>query len=140
MNEQCIFCQMVKDRSMVPHWLVESDRALAFLDIHPIRKGHTLVIPKSHVVDMADVTEADWTAVAGLTARVLNILRRKLGTTGENVFIASGPGSEQSVAHLHVHIIPRTPDDDLHWNDWWATKVFTPPPAELVSLAQRIRS
>jgi len=140
MGEDCIFCRIVADRSMIPYWVAESDRALAFLDINPIRTGHTLVIPKAHAVDLASVTEADWEAVAGLSARVLNILRRKLGTSGENLFVASGPGSEQSVFHLHVHVIPRTPDDDLHWNDWWETKAFTPPTAELVSLAKKIRS
>ena len=140
MSEDCIFCRIVADRSMIPYWVAESDRALAFLDINPIRTGHTLVIPKAHAVDLASVTEADWEAVAGLSARVLNILRRKLGTSGENLFVASGPGSEQSVFHLHVHVIPRTPDDDLHWNDWWETKAFTPPTAELVSLAKKIRS
>ncbi|MGA7862132.1 MAG: HIT family protein [Thermoplasmata archaeon] len=139
MAEDCIFCQMAQDRSMVPHWIAESERALAFLDIHPIRTGHCLVIPKSHAVDLASITDADWTAVAGLSARVLNILRRRLGTTGENLFVASGPGSEQSVPHLHVHIIPRTTGDDLHWNDWWATKVFTPSDADLVALAKKIR-
>ncbi len=125
---------------MVPHWLAESDKALAFLDINPIRTGHTLVIPKAHAVDLRTITDGDWAAVAGLSARVVNLLRRKLGTTGENLFVASGPGSEQSVFHLHVHIIPRSPDDDLRWNDWWKTKAFTPPTAELNALAKKIRS
>lgn len=140
MSEDCIFCQIVADRSMVPYWLAESDRALAFLDIRPIRTGHALVIPKSHAVDMTTITDTDWAAVASLSARVLNLLRRRLGTTGENLFVASGPGSEQSVFHLHVHIIPRTPNDDLHWADWWATKAFSPSKADLVALAQRIRT
>jgi histidine triad (HIT) family protein len=140
MAESCIFCQLVADRTMVPYWVADSDLALAFLDIQPIRTGHTLVIPKAHAVDLASVADEDWAAVAALSARVLNILRRRLKTTGENVFIASGPGSEQSVFHLHVHIIPRLPDDDLHWADWWATKTFTPPKADLVALAEKIRT
>jgi histidine triad (HIT) family protein len=140
MAADCIFCQLIADRSMVPYWVAESDLALAFLDIHPIRTGHTLVISKTHVVDLASVADEDWAAVAGLTARVLNILRLKLGNTGENIFVASGPGSEQAVFHLHVHVIPRKPGDGLNWNDWWATKVFTPPKAELVALAEKIRN
>lgn len=140
MAADCIFCRIVADRSMAPYWVAESDRALAFLDIHPIRTGHTLVIPKAHAVDLASVGEEDWVAVTRLTARVQNLLRRKLGSTGENLFVASGPGSEQSVFHLHVHIVPRRVQDDLHWADWWATKVFTPPTTELVALAERIRA
>ena len=140
MAAECIFCRMVADRSMVPHWFAESERALAFLDIRPIRPGHSLVIPKAHAVDVTSVTEVDWEAVTSLSARVVNLLRRKLGTTGENLFIASGPGSEQSVFHLHVHIIPRKPNDDLRWSDWWETKQFAPPDAELVALAKKIRA
>lgn len=139
MAEECIFCRMVEDRSIVPHWIAESEGALAFLDIHPIRTGHTLVIPKAHAVDLASVTAEDWAAVTALVTRVSNEIRRKLGTTGENLMVASGPGSEQSVFHLHVHVIPRLPDDDLRWNDWWATKVFTPPEADLIALAKKIR-
>lgn len=140
MADDCIFCQIVADRSMVPHWIAESERSLAFLDIHPIRVGHALVIPKSHVLDLANITAEDWGDVATLTARVSNILRRKLGTTGENLMVASGPGSEQSVFHLHVHIIPRRVEDDLRWDDWWQTKVRTPPMRELTELAHRIRA
>jgi histidine triad (HIT) family protein len=125
---------------MVPYWVAESDLALAFLDINPIRTGHTLVIPKAHAIDLASVAAEDWAAVADLSTRVLNILRRKLRTTGENVFIASGPGSEQAVFHLHVHIIPRMTGDDLNWTEWWATKVFTPPKTDLVALAEKIRN
>jgi histidine triad (HIT) family protein len=139
MAQDCIFCQIVQDRSMVPYWIAETDRALAFLDIAPIRTGHTLVIPKAHVADLSTVADEDWAAVAGLSARVLNILRRKLGTSGENLFVASGPGSEQTVFHLHVHVIPRRVGDDLHWSEWWATKVFKPSRTELVDLAQKIR-
>ncbi|MCI4351946.1 MAG: HIT domain-containing protein [Thermoplasmata archaeon] len=139
MAGQCIFCKIVEDRSMAPQWLAESDRALAFLDIHPIRVGHTLVIPKAHSIELFDVAPEDWVAVGELTTRVARLLREALGTRGENLFAASGPGSEQSVFHLHVHIIPRTTGDDLRWNDWWATKVFTPPQSDLVALAKRIR-
>jgi histidine triad (HIT) family protein len=139
MADDCIFCRIVADRSLAPYWVAESDRALAFLDIHPMRTGHSLVIPKAHVADLSTVTEEDWAAVAGLSARVLNILRRKLGTTGENLFVASGPGSEQAVFHLHVHIIPRKTGDDLRWTDWWETKTSTPPQKDLVALAKKIR-
>lgn len=135
----CIFCAMVGDRSKVPHWLAESERALAFLDIHPIRRGHALVIPKAHARDLSDVSAADLAAVAALIPEVAACLRRRLGTTGENIFVASGPGSEQSVFHLHAHIIPRRPDDDLRWNDWWQTRVRPATFPELATLAREIR-
>lgn len=130
---------MVKDRSRVPHWIAESDRALAFLDIHPIRQGHSLVVPKAHSNDLSDVKPEDASALFDLTRRVAALLRQHLNTTGENLLVASGPGSEQSVFHLHIHVIPRLPGDDLRWNVWWQTKVRTVTREELVSLATSLR-
>jgi len=124
---------------MVPYWLAETDRALAFLDINPIRPAHSLVIPKAHTLDLQSVSPEDWAAVTELTSVVQRRLRRALRTSGENVFVASGPGSEQSVFHLHVHIIPRNAGDDLQWNDWWQTKVRPAATPDLVELARRIR-
>ncbi len=139
MNAPCIFCRMVSDRSLVPYWLAESDRALAFLDINPIRHGHSLVIPKVHALDLSDVKAEDWHATSQLALEVASLLRSRLGTTGENLLVASGPGSEQSVFHLHIHVIPRLPDDDLCWNDWWQTKVRQTETLSLTVLATSIR-
>jgi len=130
---------MVSDRSLVPHWIAESDRALAFLDINPIRHGHSLVIPKSHALDLSEVDPDDWRAACQLTLKVATLLRKRLGTTGENLLVASGPGSEQSVFHLHIHVIPRLPNDDLRWNDWWQTKVRPADEPTIVALAAALR-
>jgi histidine triad (HIT) family protein len=130
---------MAGDRSLVPYWIAESDRAFAFLDIHPIRRGHSLVVPKSHAVDLSDVTPKDWEATSDLALKVAALLRTGLGTTGENLFVASGPGSEQSVFHLHLHVIPRLVNDDLRWSDWWSTKVRPIEDQELLRLAVSIR-
>jgi len=131
---------MARASSAVQPGTAESDRALAFLDLRPIRTGHSLVIPKAHATDLSDVTAEDWRAVGQLVREVASRLRERLHTTGENLLVASGPGSEQSVSHLHVYVIPRRPDDDLRWDDWWATKVRAVPDAELARLAEAIRS
>jgi histidine triad (HIT) family protein len=139
MPEPCLFCRMGRDRSLAPHWIAESERVFAFLDINPIRRGHALVIPKAHAVDLSDVAPGELEAVMALVREVAARLRERLGTTGENLLVASGPGSEQSVFHLHVHVIPRLPDDALRWNDWWQTKVRPTRPEELAPLARSIR-
>ncbi len=140
MASACVFCRMISGELGAPHWIARSDRAFAFLDIRPIRTGHALVVPKRHAVDLSDVSPEDWAAVNELVVDVARRLRTALGTDGENLLVASGPGSEQSVFHLHVHVIPRKRDDDLRWNDWWQTKVFTPSEPDLIALADRIRS
>ncbi len=129
---------MISDRSLVPPWIAETDRAFAFLDIRPIRHGHSLVVPKSHAVDLSDVRPEDWDAACHLAQEVAALLRVRLGTTGENLLVASGPGSEQSVFHLPIHVIPRFRDDDLRWNDWWQTKVRSIDGPELIDLAASI--
>jgi histidine triad (HIT) family protein len=139
MPRNCIFCEMAVDPAQVGHRIAESERALAFLDIHPIRKGHALVIPKQHAQDLSDVAPEEMRAVMDLVLEVARRLRKKLGSTGENLLVASGEGSEQSVYHVHVHVIPRMPYDDLRWNDWWQTKVYFPSMPQLETLAQSIR-
>ncbi len=139
MAAPCIFCAMVADRRKVPYWIAESEGALAFADINPIRRGHSLVIPKRHARDLSDVTPEDLRAVTELAHAVAGQLRRRLGSTGENLLVASGLGSEQSVFHLHIHVIPRMADDDLRWNDWWQTKVRHPTLGEIEALARSIR-
>jgi histidine triad (HIT) family protein len=140
MPGDCLFCGMVSGKVAAPHWIARSERAVAFLDIRPIRVGHTLVIPRRHAADLSDVPSEDWAAVNRLVRDVATRLRRTLGTDGENLLVASGPGSEQSVFHLHVHVIPRKRNDDLRWNDWWQTKTFAPPSAELAELAKKVRA
>jgi len=139
MPEDCIFCAMAKDPARVPHRIAESSKALAILDIRPIRKGHAMVIPKKHSEDLSDVAPEDLKAVMDLVLEVARLLRRKLGSTGENLLVASGEGSEQSVYHFHVHIVPRMPYDDLRWNDWGQTKVRFPSKPQLAKLARSIR-
>lgn len=139
MEGTCLFCEIVRDRSRVPHWIAESDEAFAFLDVQPIRPGHTLVVPKRHVTDLSDVTPDDAKALFDLVLEVAAQLRQRLGTSGENLLVASGPGSEQSVLHLHVHVIPRRANDNLRWDDWWRTKILPTSFAELASLAASVR-
>jgi histidine triad (HIT) family protein len=138
-TDGCIFCTLVKQGAALPHRVAETDRAFAFLDIRPIRIGHTLVIPKAHASDLHDVRPDDWRATSELVTAVARRLRERLGTSGENLLVASGPGSEQSVFHLHVHVIPRRPNDDLRWTDWWETKVKRVSEDELAELARTIR-
>jgi histidine triad (HIT) family protein len=140
MPGSCIFCQMARAPHKVVHRIAESDLAFSVLDINPIRRGHCLVIPKAHATDLSDVTAEDFRALMTLVREVAARLRQRLGTTGENLLVASGPGSEQAVSHLHVHVIPRLPDDDLRWNDWWQTKVRHPEVGELEALARSLRA
>lgn len=109
------------------------------LTIGPIREGHTLVIPKRHVVEVPDATAAELAAMFALAADVARRQRRFLGSRGENLVLASGKAGEQSVFHLHAHVVPRSEDDGLDLTSWWEARVRHPPREETEAIATRLR-
>ena len=104
----CLFCAIVAGD--VPSRLVYADdSAIAFLDIRPWQRGHTLVIPRRHVVSLVE----DPSAWGDLQAAVENVVPRLVGTlgaTGLNVVSSAGEAAGQEVFHLHVHLVPRYED------------------------------
>jgi histidine triad (HIT) family protein len=112
MAEGCIFCRIVDGRSPSRR-VLESERALAFLDINPASDGHTLVIPKAHADDIWDLRDDDGAAVWDLTRRVARRLRDVLAPDGLTLFQANRAAGWQDVFHFHVHIVPRWSGDAL---------------------------
>lgn len=110
-SNDCAFCFI--SRGEVPRALVaEHELALAFLpNAGWLAPGHTLVIPREHAASIFDVTSGALTAVMDLVRVVSESMRRGLGAGGVNILNASGPGSEQSVFHLHFHVVPRWEGD-----------------------------
>ena len=108
----CIFCKIV--RGELPSYKVyEDDKTIAFLDIHPVNAGHTLVVPKAHATNIFDILKEDWVAVAE-TVRVLSIaIEKGVGADGINIAINNREHAGQVVDHPHVHIIPRFKGDGL---------------------------
>jgi diadenosine tetraphosphate (Ap4A) HIT family hydrolase len=106
---RCIFCEIVAGRA--PASVVfEDDRFLALLDIHPMRPGHTLVIPRRHVVRL-DELGADGLALFGFATRVARAVRAGLPCDDVNLVLNDGPAANQTVPHAHVHVIPRRKGD-----------------------------
>lgn len=113
----CIFCKIAAGH--IPCFKVyEDDAVLAFLDIGPLVRGHTLVIPKQH---FATVMETPPDTLAAINQRIPKIARAVLAATGTkacHILLNNGPDAMQSVGHLHYHILPRTPGDSFRipWN------------------------
>ena len=115
MND-CIFCQIVEGSA--PSWKVyETDLAYAFFNINPVNPYHTLVIPKSHYVNMFDVPERDLLGVMQAIKHVMDLYQEKLGLKHAQVICSSGKEAQQEVFHLHYHIVPRSQGDgqDVKW-------------------------
>ena len=93
---------------------MENDECIAFLDIFPANRGHTLVIPKKHVADIHHSDSATYAAVASMAKEVADLLQRKLASEGTSVFQMSREAGWQTVFHLHMHVIPRWSNDGLH--------------------------
>ncbi|MEL6591905.1 MAG: HIT family protein [Bacteroidota bacterium] len=114
--EDCIFCKIV--RGEAPSWKVmESEKAYAFLDINPVSRYHTLVIPKGHYQDIFDVPKDDLKAVMDLLHDVCQLYRDKLGIHNLQIVSSSGAEAQQDVFHLHFHIVPRRRGDgqNIRW-------------------------
>jgi histidine triad (HIT) family protein len=113
----CIFCKIAAGE--IPCYKVyEDDTVLAFLDIGPLVKGHTLVIPKAH---HATVMEIPPEVLAAVNQRIPKISRAILAATGAkacHVLVNNGTEAMQSVHHLHYHILPRSAGDSFRipWN------------------------
>jgi histidine triad (HIT) family protein len=107
----CVFCDIVSGRAsaVVIH---RTDRAIAFLpNGGALAPGHCLVAPLAHAVDLFDVSGPDLEATMLLVKRLSVAMRTTLEAGGVNVLNASGPHSEQSVLHLHFHVVPRWEGD-----------------------------
>jgi histidine triad (HIT) family protein len=117
--KECLFCAVVAGD--VPAFTVGStSSAVAFLDIRPVFKGHTLVVPREHTVTLADLPAAALGPYFGFVQRVAAAVESALGAGG--TFVAMNNKVSQSVAHLHTHVVPRTKGDGLRGFFWPRTK------------------
>jgi len=109
----CVFCAIVAGDAPAVR-VYEDDDYLAILDIRPIVRGHTLVIPKKHTVDLTD-TPADTIAdLVRIGQRIGKAARAsELEADGNNIAINDGKAAFQSVFHIHLHVAPRKSGDKL---------------------------
>ena len=115
MNKNCVFCRIVAGE--LPSVKVyEDDEIMAFMDIGPVTKGHTLVIPKQH---SETITMTPVRVLEKLIAVVRNVAQShfdNLKADGVNVTQANGETAGQVVPHIHFHVIPRFRNDGHSWN------------------------
>ena len=114
MNE-CIFCKIIKGE-IPSNKVYEDEKVLAFLDIGPVNKGHTLVIPKKHAMNIFDIEQEDLNAVSEIVRKIAPAVKKAVNADGLNIMSSNGKAAGQLVMHSHIHIIPRFKDDGLkHW-------------------------
>ena len=102
----CLFCRIVAGE--VPAERVyESEGALAFLDVMPAARGHTLVVPKVHAATLTDLDDESTVRLFQAVKAVMPKLGKALHPAAFNVGWNHGSAAGQHVFHLHVHILPR---------------------------------
>ena len=107
----CIFCRIVEGREKAS-FVAQGSDAVAFLDLHPINEGHTLIVPRKHAVSIAEVDAVAAAAMWSLARRVAAGLRASgLRCEAINLFVADGAAAGQEVFHSHLHVIPRWQGD-----------------------------
>jgi len=105
----CLFCAIIAG-DIPSRRVYEDDHAVAFLDISPWKRGHTLVVPRRHVDDVLAANEA-LTEIAPAIGATARRLMEKLKADGLNLISSAGAVAGQEVFHLHVHLVPRYTDD-----------------------------
>ena len=131
----CVFCEIVRDTRKCTI-IAEDEAALAFMDIHPANDGHCLVIPKSHYPTIFDIPPHTFTSISSLVARVARAVQHARQPPGLSLVQANGPAANQTVPHLHIHVLPRRSDDGLLLN--WSRRAEGEP-AGIAEIAEQIR-
>lgn len=105
--DDCIFCKIVKGE--IPSYTIyEDDDVKVFMDISPISKGHSLVIPKKHYTNILDIDKETLSKMDGVI-KELYLRFKKIGAEGLTRMQNNELGQE--VKHYHMHLIPRYPND-----------------------------
>ena len=132
-DPDCVFCKIV--RGEIPAAKVlETPTAIAFLDIHPIAAGHTLLATKEHYPTVSDVPAEVMGAVAKELPRLAQAVLKASGAPALNVIINSGRESGQEVPHLHFHLLPRQAGDAVRVR--WPRQTY--PGDEMEQVRRRI--
>jgi histidine triad (HIT) family protein len=110
MTHDCVFCRIVS--GMAPASRVyEDDLAVAFLDVHPVHPGHTLVVPRRHLADLRECDARLASHLFAVSARLAPGIARAVDAEAFNIWTAAGRAAGQTVFHLHLHVLPRFPGD-----------------------------
>lgn len=134
MTSECIFCAIVAGDAPA-HVVHEDEHTVSFLDINPVTRGHTLVVPRVHAEDMWDADEDTAVAVMRSAWQVARLLRRALDPEGCNLFQATRAIAGQTVFHLHLHVLPRSDPAELRVS----LEQRGAEPTELQAVADRVR-
>lgn len=108
-----IFLKII-NREIPAHIVYEDDLVIAFLDIMPVNKGHTLVVPKKHFVNILDGDPDILAHMIKTAQKIAQAQVKELGAEGFNLVVNNGVAGGQEVMHAHFHVVPRYTNDNAY--------------------------
>src|SRR6186713_357486 len=97
----------ILDGTIPCHKVYEDEHVLAFLDVAPLSKGHTLVIPKERKAFLHELSDEQAAAIGRVLPRLARAVMKATGATAYNILQNNGAEAHQAVFHVHFHIIPK---------------------------------
>ncbi len=107
----CVFCSII-NKTAGAYIIYEDEEYIALLDKYPISLGHTLVMPKKHVERVNNLTQKEFCALYARVHALNRQITSKLAATASHISINDGAAANQLIPHVHVHIIPRSQNDN----------------------------
>lgn len=135
--EGCDFCAIAQGKDQSAEVVCQDGSWIAFFPLNPATPGHTLVIPRRHIVDLWEVEAPLDAELMAAVIRVGRAIDTALSPEGMNLITSAGKTAEQTVFHLHLHIVPRWQRDGFG-RIWPIEGTFED--ANLDDFADRIRA
>ena len=111
----CLFCKIANNK-IPSSKLYEDKDFLAILDISPVNKGHTLIMPKKHYATFLDLPKKELNNINSICQKVAKAIVKATNANGFNLMLNNNKAAGQAIDHVHFHIIPRYQDDGhKHW-------------------------
>lgn len=132
MVKECEFCNLIKTHKCSV--VFESDTVFAFMDKHPVNKGHVLVIPKKHEPDFENLSDEVYMDLMKVTKKISKVLKRLTGCTKIGILI-----SGFDIPHAHIHVIPMFDKKDVCTKRLFQDKFIESPPDELSEISRKIK-
>lgn len=131
----CVFCK-IRDGQIPSFKIHEDERTVTFMDINPLNSGHCLVTTKAHAATIFEADVEDLQAAIATAKKVALVIQQALKPDGLNLLQANGAAAFQSVAHFHLHLIPRWTNDGKGF-DWKQVKGDN---QQILKIGERLRA
>ncbi len=137
-DENCIFCKIARGEERASIVYEDSD-VLAFLDINPLTYGHTLIIPKSHFIDITDIPIELLNKISTVSKKIAKKMIEEKGYDGINIVHSTGRSAGQTIFHFHIHLLPRITGQSIGFQEWWFSRAHHTTRKDLDDIAERMK-